>query len=390
MKTIMKRFIILATSLLYIASTFALPVEAETVYKFDGRGWGHGLGLSQYGAKGFAERGYSTERILRHFYRKTLRGRVNNQAIRVHVAGGKSYIDLMSDSNFYVTDLSTKKIYNLSGKQTYRVNFRNGLYQIYNATTKKVKGNYKGPLYYKPGKSLIRLLSRNDNGVSKVKYRGSLKVKMNNSKFSVINHIPIESYLRGVIPYEMPSSWHMEALKAQTIAARSYALASKKNNGDFDVYSTVYSQVYGGYTAENSRTNYAIRATKGIVRRYNGKVIYAYFFSSSGGRTENNENVWGGSPIAYLRGVVSPYEETNSWTYKISTTSLKDILGNYSSSNTSGVNGSLQDLTVIQTGYSPRVINIKITGSKGISYITGSNLRKLLKMRSTWFSINKE
>lgn len=382
------RFTILLLTTIFSALVSVLTADATVYYNFSGRGWGHGLGLSQYGAKGFAEKGYTVDKILETFYQKTIAGKVSNSTVRVHVAEKKSFINFISSTNFSFIDASNKK-YDLTGSQNYRV-YRNGsMYEVFNATSKKTKGKYKGPLLFRQGKNPIKLLNNNDNGVSSVMYRGSLRVILKGSAFTVINYIRLESYLRGVVPYEMPSSWHIEALKAQTVAARSYAVSSKKNYGDFDLYSTVYSQVYGGYSAENRRTNSAIRSTLGVVRTYNGNVIQALFFSSSGGKTENNENVWGGQPVPYLRGVNSPYEGTNAWTVKLSSSYLEGKLGKYSSTNTSGVRGTLNNLTIDKTGYSPRAVKVKISGSKGESYISGNKLRGLLKLKSTWFSISK-
>jgi stage II sporulation protein D len=386
---------ITAFTLIFISNFifFVAPSSAATHYiNFSGRGWGHGIGLSQYGAKGYADHGFSADKILRHYYTGSQKGTVSNSTVRVHIAASRSFINLTSASQYYLVDLSTKKRYTLKKSSNYRVYKYGTRYKLYNVSSRKTERICKGPLYFREGRSPLMLLNSNDNGRKKIKYRGSLKVVLRGSIFNVINYIKLESYLRGVISSEMPSSWHIEALKAQAVAARSYAVASKKNRGDFDLYSTVLSQVYGGYSAETSRTNSACKATSGVVQTYNGRVIMAFFFSSSGGKTENNENIWGSSKVPYLRGVESPYEDTCIWpggAVKLSLGSLASKLGTYSSSNRTGVIGSLVNLTVVKTGFSPRVIQVKITGSKGESYISGTKLQKLLKLKSTWFSISK-
>ena len=126
-----------------------------------------------------------------------------------------------------------------------------------------------------------------------------------------INQLSLDDYVAGVIPNEMPSSWPMDALQAQALAARSYALATA-GNGPFDVYDDTRSQVYGGLSSETKRTNRAVSRSKRQVLEYKGEVIVAYFSSSSGGRTENVEYGFpGASPQPYLKSVKDPYDDAS-------------------------------------------------------------------------------
>ena len=135
-------------------------------------------------------------------------------------------------------------------------------------------------------------------------YRGIVMIQNKNGKLTVINNVPLEDYLKGVVPSEMPSSWATEAHKAQAIAARSYALANlgKRARYGYDLKDTPEDQAYGGASAETADTNYAVDQTKGIVLTYNMKVINAYYSASAGGQT--NTNSWGSS-LPYLRSVPS-------------------------------------------------------------------------------------
>ena len=135
-------------------------------------------------------------------------------------------------------------------------------------------------------------------------YRGILMVQNKGGKLTVINNVPLEDYIKGVVPSEMPSSWDIEAHKAQAIAARSYALANlgKRARYGYDLKDTPEDQAYRGASAETSNTNYAVEQTKGIVLTYNMKVISAYYSASAGGKT--NTNSWGNS-LPYLRSVPS-------------------------------------------------------------------------------------
>lgn len=137
-------------------------------------------------------------------------------------------------------------------------------------------------------------------------YRGILIVQNKNKKLTVINEVDLEDYLKGVVPSEMPSSWELEALKAQAIAARSYALANlgKRASLGYDLKDTPEDQAYGGASAETSKTNLAVESTGGQVLTYNMKVIPAYYSASAGGQTINASTAWG-NDLPFIRSVPS-------------------------------------------------------------------------------------
>lgn len=137
-------------------------------------------------------------------------------------------------------------------------------------------------------------------------YRGYLIIQNKNKKLTVINEVPLEDYLKGVVPSEMPSGWAIEALKAQAIAARSYALANlgKRASMGFDLKDTPEDQAYGGATAETARTNSAVDETSGLVLTYNYKIVSAFYSASAGGQTVNSKTAWG-NDLPYLRSVPS-------------------------------------------------------------------------------------
>ena len=125
-------------------------------------------------------------------------------------------------------------------------------------------------------------------------YRGDLIVYNVNNRITVINKLPLEEYILGVVPSEMPSKWHFEAHKAQAIAARSYAVANmgKRLSKGYDLKDTPEDQAYGGATSEKPNTTQAVLQTKGVVMTYNNKVIPAYYHAASGGKTRNSKDVW--------------------------------------------------------------------------------------------------
>lgn len=184
------------------------------------------------------------------------------------------------------------------------------------------QGVYSGPISIIPlGNAKIILFI---NG-QKYRYRGKIEIRKNSNsqKLDIINEIGIEEYLYGVLKKEISPNWPMEALKAQAVAARTFALfnLNKYLENGYDICSSTNSQAYGGVNHENPITTKAVDATRGLVMLYEGKPINAVYHSDSGGYTEDSENVWG-SAIPYLRSVESKYEEIvsppyHSWTFTL-------------------------------------------------------------------------
>ncbi len=160
--------------------------------------------------------------------------------------------------------------------------------------------------YYTLGTGAV-VLRPDTNGYVSTKgkwYRGKLMIKNINGKLTVINDIDLENYIKGVVPSEMPASWEYEALKAQAIAARSFALANlgKQSKNGYDLKDNTEDQAYGGASSETNITNKAVEETHGLVLTYDMKIISAYYFASAGGMTTTS--VWGGN-APYLRSVPS-------------------------------------------------------------------------------------
>ncbi len=151
------------------------------------------------------------------------------------------------------------------------------------------------------------------NGTTALRYRGNLEFRVENGKLAAVNELNIEDYLRGVVPAEIPPSWPMEALKAQAVAARNYALqrVETTRGRSFNLLNNQYNQVYRGYDAESPATNQAVDETGGMVMTSQGSLITAFFHSSSGGYTENCEDVWI-EQLPYIKGKVDPYDKNSS------------------------------------------------------------------------------
>jgi stage II sporulation protein D len=213
-------------------------------------------------------------------------------------------------------------------------------------------------------------------------YRGRTQLLATGKGLTAINHVNIEHYLYSVLGSEMYPTWPQEALKAQAVAARSYALHKRSTSGNnlYDVVDTTASQVYKGLEGEAQTTHQAVEATAGQVMTYNGQVILAVFHSSSGGHTENVEDIWKES-LPYLRGVVdydmgAPVFE---WTKNFSSSEL--------SSKISGV-GTVTSMTAERKTPNGRVVTMLVKGDRGTKRISGNDLRNTLGLKSTLFVVN--
>jgi stage II sporulation protein D len=220
-------------------------------------------------------------------------------------------------------------------------------------------------------------------------FRGALLLQPNakskTNGFDVINNLELEDYLLSVVPSEMPSGWPLEALKAQAIAARSYALANLGKHGSdgYDMKATVDDQAYSGVSAEHPESTQAVLETKGLVLEYGGKPISAFFHSCSGGYTELAENVWR-RPVPYLKAVADYDDEAPNfaWTRSVNVTAAEQAFAK------SGKDiGALLTLTPVMRGVSPRVRYLMASGTNGTFFISGEEARKLFNLPSTAFNV---
>ena len=215
-------------------------------------------------------------------------------------------------------------------------------------------------------------------------YRGTTQLILQEDGITAINHVDLEQYLYSVVGAEAVSSWPIEALKAQAVAARSYALykQSRESNGIYDVDTTVGTQVYKGLDSEYTTTHEAVNSTFGQVMTYDNEVILAAFHSSSGGYTENVEDVWS-SPLPYLRAVVDYDQESPvfEWQQIIPVSKIQSLVAGI------GRIKGLQPTTMTPRG---RVVTMKVTGDRGSTIVSGKDLRQVLDLRSTLFRVSTD
>lgn len=398
------------------------PVKLGGSVTFYGRGYGHGVGLSQYGAQGRAADGQLAPEILAHYYQGTTLGTITNSQIRVLVLqafaasatnpvqlygrGGTWTVDGISAT--FPADARLRFTPTTSGtattwKITVTASDGSTLYNQASASSLRVRPGsgtvlqlWSKPSAYDHFRGVLRLIGKTDA----------------TAKVNVVNELPIETYLRGVVPAEVPASWPAEAVKAQAIAARSYAAYRlHPSTGTFDIYADTRSQMYLGKLAEKAGSDSAVSATAGVVLRTpGGGIANALFSSTGGGATENNENVFVSATgektagvFSYLRGSMdrradnSPYDGASPYaTWSTKTYTLAQIQAWFAADSRTNV-GTLVALDLRDRGVSGRLISVTLIGLDGTTKkVSGSVFREVFNahrpsgdrmMRSTLFDL---
>lgn len=225
------------------------------------------------------------------------------------------------------------------------------------------------------------------------RYRGRFRVYNKPSGLTAVNHLHVEKYLYGVVPKEMSWLWAEEALKAQAIASRTYALYIKSKQPAYKIYdlaATTASQVYGGYGSEKKRTTQAVDNTFGKVMMFDEQLIISYFHANSGGQTESSKNVWGGE-VPYLQSISDQFSlvpETRKWKLSLTYKELETLL------KKSGLKiGKIKKIKLEGRSKSGRIKAFRIISDKGQARLTGNNFRLKIgpvELKSTWFDIKTE
>ena len=261
-----------------------------------------------------------------------------------------------------------------------------------NFSNKKIKGltlkneNNRKILYFDKDKQKIYHLNSNQKfqintsdergiWVGQKRFSGKLNLYILESEILVVNVIGIEKYLSSVVGSEMPSKWPIEALKAQAIASRTYAL-KQKGNDLFDIDSTQKNQVYNGLESKTNRTTKAVRSTRSLVLIHDNKLINALFHSSSGGMTENSQNVWK-NKYPYLSSV-KDFDKNSpkfSWKKNFSSNELIELFPNI---------GGLENIEILNLTSTGRVKNVRLFGFEGSYQMSGIDLRKKLGLNSNF------
>jgi SpoIID/LytB domain protein len=358
------------TALPLLLCLWLAPSAAASVgWTVVGHGFGHGVGMSQYGAYGYAQHGKGYRFILGHYYSGTTIGTLPGpRVVRVLVETG-------GDIGFSGATSACGKKLSPGGGYVARQSGR--------AVQLRTAG---GRALANCGHRL-RAAGRGSVRIGGSAYRGALEVvpSEGGGSLNAVNALPVDQYVKGVIPNESPASWPPAALEAQAVAARSYALADRVDGNGFDLYADTRSQVYKGIGSEAARGNQAANLTRGQVVMYGGQIAQTFFSACSGGYTESVQNVFFGPPIPYLVGVPDPYDGAcplHTWRMKFSEREISSRLGSY-------LDGALKRIVVTQRGVSPRIVWAKLYGSGGVTKIRGDQLESALGGYSTWMSFRK-
>ena len=371
----MKTRILLSLAALAALLALAAPAgAAKTRFTVRGAGFGHGVGMSQWGAYGFAKQGRTYDQILAHYYSGTALGSAGSREVRVILQGAVGTAQFTGATSAGGRRLNPGTTYGVRRGTT------PGTVDLLSPSGKRLK-RVIAPLRATGPMPLV-LRGYAMNGVTSGAYRGALEFRPTIGGVAAINALALEDYVRGVIARESPSSWPIEALKAQAVAARTYAITTSKAGDGWDQYPDVRSQVYGGVSAETAPTDEAVAATRGQVVTYDGAPVVTFFFSTSGGRTENVENTTlGDEPQPWLKSVADPYDKASPkhrWgPIRMSPATAAAKLRGL-------VKGRFRGIQVRRRGRSPRVVTADVVGTGGRTRVSGATLRARLGLFDTW------
>jgi len=350
---------------------FVTPAQAGVGWVVHGRGYGHGVGMSQWGAYGYALHGKSHGFILRHYYSGASLGKLNGtNVVRV-------LVDIASGDLGFSGATSACGV-RLDRNRSYAAHRSFGAVRLRSSAGRTLA--HCGTRLRAAGNGTIRIGGE--------LFRGALEVVPTSSdagSLNAVNAVALDQYVKGVIPNESPPSWPMAALRAQAIAARSFALTGRVDGNGFDLYDDTRSQVYEGIASEAARANRAADETKGEVVRYGGEVAQTFFSACSGGHTESVQNVFFGPPVPYLVGVRDPYDHycpLHTWTLRFSGAEISAKLGAY-------LRGQLKRVVVTKRGASPRIVWARLYGSGGVTRIRGDQLAAALGGYDRWMTFTK-
>ena len=337
----------------------------EAVFVVSGRGWGHGVGMSQYGAYGQALAGRTYDQILAHYYTGTEIGKTGRKEVRVLLAEGRRAVTISSTLPFIATDATGATFKLPKGALTLRADLK--------------LPSESGPVFaLQP--LVLRPANKGVLGLDGRLYRGKLEVVPQGEFLRVVNVAALESYLQGVVAGEVPYTWPAEALKAQAVAARSYALASLVKGKPFDLYSDPRSQVYLGVAGEKASTTQAVTATAGEVVLYGGKVATTYYFSTSGGKTASAADVFG-FDVPYLVSRPDPWDKLSPY-HRWGPV----LIGARTVQSKLGIDARVVDATGTATA-SGRLRALVVKTTSGAESVPATLVRTALGLRSTWISV---
>ena len=378
---------VVASSALVVSS---LPAAAEEVpaaasYTVTGYGYGHGHGLSQYGAQGAANQGLSWKQIIGFYYPGTRLGKARG-TIKVLITADKKDVVVDARDGLRLTRLTGRKAFNLAKVRPKATRWRimpRGSRSVVSYRIPSRGGwqkwtTFPGAAEFSAGNQPVTLrLPRHGSA----DYRGALR----SVEKHTVNVLPIDRYVQGVVPREVPAEWPAEAVRAQAVAARTYAAFERETaTSYYDICDTESCQVYGGVADEHPAATAAVKATGGRVVLYQGHPAFTQFSSSNGGYSSA-----GSQP--YLAAQPDPYEASSDnpndpWTATVTSAQIEKAWP---------VVSKLVSLSLSRDGlgghFGGRVTSVTLTGSLGglptSVKVTGDDFRSRLGLKSTWLEL---
>lgn len=368
--------------------SYWVPLDKRVVVR--GHGYGHGHGMSQYGAQGAALKGKSYKEIVDFYYPGTSWSKVRGLVRVLITADTTSNVVVGPTAGLTVRDRATRKTYELpriKGVQRWALNGVGAKTRVSYLTNRWHRFRPGGKAALAGSGELfaagpITLWTPSGSRA----YRGTLRsapTSQGSSTRDTVNVLTMDRYVMGVVPYEMPASWSPEAVKAQAVAARTYATWSRAQNPRryYQICDTTACQVYNGATGEDSRSNQAVKSTRRQILTYDGRPAFTQFSSSSGGWTAAGS-------VPYLSAKQDPYDgwagnPVHDW-------SLTIDAGRFERSYPSL--GTLRRVRVVSRDgngdWEGRVNNVLLDGTRSDVTISGDEFRWAFGLRSSWFTID--
>jgi stage II sporulation protein D len=390
----------------------SLPIGDETTFHlsgflFSGKGNGHGLGMSQWGARGRAASGQDYRKILGTYYTGT-RLETRNTSVDIRIALTDNPLDLARPwPRLFGTLPSIAGPVTVDGLPQLQATAGARLAFDTDASGQPIAFVVKLDGSQSPAVAITKTLTiRTTNpagirtnimqimggdfrtGAEQRRYAGSLEIiPKRGSTILPVNVLPLEDYLKGVVPAEMPSYWGIEALKAQAIAGRTFAIGHLGGQ-DFDLRASPSDQAYSGLTDQRPDSTAAVDATRGQVLTYQNNLITAFYMSSDGGHTESSEYrfvTWNNGPqlrshLGYLTGIADPYDRGPAWQVgPFSASDAATILRD----DGEDIGDRLVAIQVLKKDPSGRLVGVRLRGSAKTIEISGPALRALFGLPDT-------
>jgi stage II sporulation protein D len=356
-------------------------VERAAKVTIEGRGYGHGRGMSQWGAHDAAERGLSYRRILKFYYPHTKLGRTGG-GIHVEITGDTS-------ADVVVVDRPGLKVKALASGRSWKPRVDATRWRIQprsgDSVVSYLKGSWHtwrtiaGDAEFSAGNDPLTLVTPS----GRVAYRGTLRTASltddgGNPYRATVNVVSLENYVKGVVPQEVPASWPAAAVRAQAVAARTYAAFLRRDSSD-PICDTTSCQVYGGFSAEHPDSNDAVRTTARRAILFHGKPAFTEFSASNGGWTARGQVH--GKNVAYLPAKRDPYDHAyRSWTRTVSARAVERLRPAI---------GDLRKIVVPKRdghgAWNGRAVTVTLVGTDQRVSMTGEEFRSGLALMSTWF-----